>query len=158
MDQIRRLPSLDRSPLALVRTQAGVTNGRANTIINGQRTSFSNVTLDGVNIQDNFLRDNALDFLPNLLLLDQVAEVTVATSNASAANGGGSSQVIFSTPSGENALHGGLYWSNRNSALAANTWFNNRDKVAKPFLNQNQLGGSTRWRNHQEQVVLLRQL
>ncbi len=96
MDQIRRLPSLDRSPLALVRTQAGVTNGRANTIINGQRTSFSNVTLDGVNIQDNFLRDNALDFLPNLLLLDQVAEVTVATSNASAANGGGSSQVIFS--------------------------------------------------------------
>lgn len=142
-DQMRRLPMLNRSPLALITSQAGVTyNGRTNTIINGQRPSFSSVTLDGVNIQDNYIRTNALDFLPNLLLLDQVAEVTVLTSNSSAAVGGGSSQIIFTTPSGSNAYRGSLYWSNRNKAVAANTWFNNRDGIARPPYNQNQGGGS----------------
>jgi hypothetical protein len=35
-----------------------------------------------------------------------------------------------------------LFWSNRNSALGANSWFNNQAAAAKPFLNQNQMGGS----------------
>ena len=58
-------------------------NGHTTTI-NGQRTSFTNVTLNGVNIQDNFIRTNALDFLPNLLLSGQVAEFSVSTSNMDA--------------------------------------------------------------------------
>jgi len=141
-EQIRRLPMLNRSPLALISTQAGVTyNGRTSTIINGQRPSFSSVTVDGMNVQDNYIRTNALDFLPNLLLLDQVAEVTVLTSNSSAAVGGGSSQVIFTTPSGSNSYHGSLYWSNRNKTFAANPWFNNRDGIARSPYNQNQGGG-----------------
>ncbi|MGA2326297.1 MAG: TonB-dependent receptor [Bryobacteraceae bacterium] len=142
-NQIRNLPLLNRSPLALIATQAGVTyNGRTNTVINGQRPSFSNVTVDGVNVQDNFIRTNALDFLPNLLLLDQVAEVTVVSSNSSAAVGGGSSQVIISTPTGTNTFHGSVYWANRNRTFAANTWFNNRDGIARPPYNQNQGGGA----------------
>jgi hypothetical protein len=111
-------------------------------VINGQRTTFTNVTLDGINIQDNFIRTNAVDFSPNLLLLDQVAEMTVSTSNTNPAAGGGASQLIFVSPSGTNTFHGGFFWSNRNNALAANTWFNNRDKIAKPFLNQNQTGAN----------------
>ncbi len=141
-EQVRRLPLLNRNPLSLILTQAGVTNGRGNTVINGQRTSYSNVTLDGINIQDNFIRANALDFLPNLLLLDQVAEVTISTSNTNTTVGGGASQVNFVTPSGTNQFHGSGYWYNRNNAVAANTWFNNRDGVKRPFLNQNQVGGS----------------
>ncbi len=142
-EQVRRLPMLNRSPLALIRTQAGVTNnGRTNTTIHGQRVSYINVTLDGINIQDNFIRVNALDFLPNLLLLDQVAEFTISTSNAGASAGGGSAQIIFVTPSGTNRYHGSAYWSNRSNALAANTWFNNRDGIERPFLNQNQVGGA----------------
>ncbi|MGC9973706.1 MAG: TonB-dependent receptor, partial [Bryobacteraceae bacterium] len=142
-NQIRNLPLLNRSPLALIATQAGVTyNGRANTVINGQRPSFSNVTVDGVNVQDNFIRTNALDFLPNLLLLDQVAEVSVVSSNSSAAVGGGSSQVIITSPSGTNTFHGSVYWANRNRAFAANTWFNNRDSISQPPYNQNQGGGA----------------
>lgn len=141
--QIRNLPLLNRSPLALIGTQAGVTyNGRTSTIINGQRPSFSNVTVDGMNVQDNFIRTNALDFLPNLLLLDQVAEMTVATSNTSAAVGGGSSQIIFTTPSGTNNFHGSGYWINRNEALGANTWFNNRDGIRRAPYKQNQGGGA----------------
>ena len=142
-EQVRRLPMLDRSPLALIATQPGVTyNGRADasTTINGQRTSFANVSMDGINIQDNFLRDNALDYVPNLLLLDQVGEFSVVTSNSSAALGGGSSHVVFVSPSGTNQFHGGVYWQNRNNVFSANSWFNNRAGVDRPFLNQNQAG------------------
>lgn len=142
-EQIRRLPQLNRSPLALIRTQAGVnSNNRSNTTINGMRPSFTNVTIDGINIQDNFIRTNALDFLPNLLLMDQVAEMTVITSNTTAADGNGASQIKFVTPSGTNDLHGSLYWYNRNNIARANTWFGNRNRTPRPFLNQNQAGGS----------------
>ena len=141
--QVKDLPILNRSPQGFVDTQAGVNMSRGgDSVINGQRTSFSNVTLDGINIQDNYIRTNAVDFSPNLLLVDQVAEFTISTSNANPAAGGGSSQVMFVTPSGTNQYHGGVFWSNRNSALAANTWFNNQAGVAKPFLNQNQTGGN----------------
>jgi hypothetical protein len=140
--QVQDLPILNRSPQGFVDTQAGVTLGRGgDSVINGQRTSFTNVTLDGINIQDNYIRTNAVDFSPNLLLLDQVAEMTISTSNTNPSAGAGSSQVIFVTPSGTNSFHGSGFWSNRNSALAANTWFNNQAGVAKPFLNQNQTGG-----------------
>lgn len=142
-EQVRRLPVLDRDPLALIQTQAGVTyNGRSDTVINGQRTSYANVTFDGVNIQDNYIRDNALDYVPNMLLLDEVAEMTVSTSNTNASVGGGSAQVTFVSRAGTNDFHGAGYWYNRNSKFAANGWFENRDGVARPFLNQNQLGGS----------------
>jgi len=141
-EQIRGLPMIDRSPLALILTQPGVSNGRGNTVINGQRTTFSSVTLDGINIQDNLIRENGLDFLPNLLLLDQVSEITVATSNPSAASGGGSSQIMFTTPSGTNSFHGNLFWSNRNNITSSNTWFNNQRGLPRGHLNQNQAGGS----------------
>lgn len=140
--QIQNLPTMNRSPLAFTLTQVGVNAGRGSTTINGMRVSFNNVTLDGINVQDNYIRTNAMDFLPNLLLLDQVAEVTVSSSNAPTAAGGGASQVSFITPSGTNQYHGSVYWSNRNNWFAANTWFNNQAKTKRPFLNQNQVGGS----------------
>jgi hypothetical protein len=59
-----------------------------------------NVTLDGVNIQDNFIRQNDMDFLPNLLLLDQVAEVTVSSSNADASTSGNLRNYFFSNYAG----------------------------------------------------------
>ncbi|MCX6609942.1 MAG: TonB-dependent receptor [Acidobacteria bacterium] len=141
--QLRLLPSLNRSPLGLLQTQAGVTsNARTNTTINGLRPSFSNITLDGINIQDNFIRTNTLDFQPNLLLLDQVAEATLVTSNSNPALGNGSAQINLTTPSGTNKFHGSAVWLNRNNVASANTWFNNRNGISRPFLNQNQFGGS----------------
>lgn len=142
-EQIRRLPLLDRNPLRLVQTQAGVGGNRAQaTTINGQRASFTNVTFEGINIQDNFSRSNGVDFAPNFLVLDQVAEFTVTTSNSSAAVGGGASQISYVSPSGGNDYHGTAYWSHRNNALAANGWFANADGIARPSFAQNQLGGT----------------
>ncbi len=140
-EQLQTLPILDRSPLTFLDTQVGMNyNGRGNSTINGLRPQFTNITIDGINIQDNFIRTNDADFLPNLLLLDQVAEITVSTSNANTSAFGGAGQVAFVTPSGTNNTHGKVYWANRNNALAANTWFNNQSGTAKPFLNENQPG------------------
>ena len=142
-EQVRRLPLIDRDPIALVYVQAGVVyNARADTVINGQRASYTNMTLDGVNIQDNYIRDNAVDYNPNMLLMDQVGEFTVATSNANSSMAGGASQIAFVTPSGTNELHGKAYWYNRNNFFSSNDWFDNAYGVDRPFLNQNQVGGA----------------
>lgn len=141
--QIAELPLIGRDPLTFVQLQAGVvSNKAANTVINGQRTSYSNVTLDGINIQDNFLRGNALDYLASRTRLDQVEEFTVTSQNGSTAVGGGSSQVNFTTRSGGSEFHGNGYWHTRNDKLAAAPWFSNRQGLEKPKLSFNQFGVS----------------
>lgn len=143
MQEIHKLPAVDRDPLALIQSQPGVVfNGNSDTVIDGQRTSYSNMTLDGINVQDNYIRDNALDYTPNKLLLGQVHEMTLVTSNANAAASGGSSQLAFVTPSGTDEFHGEALWYNRNNYFSGNDWFNNQSGVDRPFLNQNQMGGS----------------
>lgn len=142
-DQILKLPLIGRDPLSFVKLQAGVAQGgRTPTTINGQRTAHSAVTLDGINIQDNYIRSNGLDFLPSRTLLDQVAEFSVTTQNGSSAVGGGASQVNFTTRSGTTEFHGAAYWHHRNDALAASDWFSNRQALPKPALNENFFGAS----------------
>ncbi len=118
--QIDDLPILDRNPLALLSLQAGVANsgpgGSAETTINGQRSSFSNVTLDGINIQDNFIRENALDFTPNLPFLSQAQEFTVTEQNGDV-DKTGSSGVSIVTPKGTNAWHGEGFWYYRTKCM-----------------------------------------
>jgi hypothetical protein len=138
-EQIERLPVGDRNPLAFISTQAGVSPNAIETDINGQRSSFSNVTLDGINIQDNFIRTGDLDYTPNEPLLSQIQEFTVITSNQGAASSGGASQVNFTTPSGGNEYHGYALWQNRNNDFAANDFFDNQDGNPLPRLNLNQV-------------------
>ncbi|MBL8231413.1 MAG: TonB-dependent receptor [Bryobacterales bacterium] len=140
--QIQDLPALGRQVSALFTTQAGVSDGRGPTVINGMRTSAANVTLDGVNIQDNFIRNNSLDFMPIRPTIEQISEMAIAVGNASSTVGGGAAQVTLSTRSGSNEFHGSVYWYNRNSAFSANEFFNNRSGVRIPFLNLNQPGAS----------------
>jgi Carboxypeptidase regulatory-like domain len=143
MEEINNLPILDRDALSVIQTQAGVVaNGNSYTVINGLRTSYSDVTLDGINVQDNYIRDNALDYLPNKLLLGQVRQMTIVSSNGNSAASGGATETAMSTPSGTNQFHGEAFLYNRNNALSANDWFNNQAGVALPFLNQNQGGAS----------------
>jgi hypothetical protein len=141
--QVESLPVPSRQIFALFSTQAGVgSNGFTNTVINGVRPSYSNVTLDGINVQDNWVRTNTLDYNPNRLTIAQVAEMTVSTSNSNASLGGGANQISMVTPSGGNSMHGSLYWFNRNSFFGANDWFNNQFDVKRPYQNLNQAGGS----------------
>lgn len=139
--QIQELPLNGRNPLTLIQLQSGTANnGAVNTSINGQRPSFTNITRDGLNIQDAFIRSNASDFAPERPSVDNTAEFTLTTQNASA-DKGGSSQAQLVTPRGQNDFHGAVFEYNRNSHFAANSYFNNLNKVARPFRNRNQFGG-----------------
>jgi hypothetical protein len=140
--QIQDLPLNGRDPTTLILLQAGTaSNGATTTSVNGQRSAFTNITRDGINIQDNYIRANASDFTPQRPTVDDVAEFTITTQNASADQGYGASQVSFATPRGQNEWHGALFEFNRNSKFAANDYFSNASGVQKPFLNRNQFGG-----------------
>lgn len=140
--QIIELPLNGRNPLALVQLQAGTSSNSAQTTtINGQRSSFTNITRDGINVQDNWIRANAVDFLPDRPNVDDTGEFTIVTQNAGAEAGFGSSQVQLVTPRGSNEFHGAAFLFNRSSHFAANTFFNNFSAVPRPFLNRNQYGG-----------------
>ena len=136
--QIKELPLNGRNPLALITLQAGTSsNGATNTSINGQRTSFTNITRDGINIQDNYIRSNATDFAPQRPGVDDISEFTLTSSNADAASGYGASQVNVATERGQSEYHGAIYDYNRNSRFSSRPFFNS----TRAFLNRNQFGG-----------------
>jgi len=140
--QIMQLPLNGRDPLRLMFMQAGsASNPSQNTSINGQRTAFTNITHDGISIQDSFIRDNATDFAPGRPSMDDTAEFTLVSQNATA-DKGGAAQINLVTPRGTKDYHGAAFLLNRNSVFAANSFFNNRSGVARPFRNRNQLGGN----------------
>lgn len=137
-EQIRELPLNTRNPLALLNLQAGVNATTGS--INGQRSSSTTTTRDGLNVQDNFIRTNA--FVSDQPTVDDTGEFTVTTQNAGAEQGGGSSLIQLVTPRGGSDFHGALYAFNRNSAFAANSFTNNSSGLQRAFLNRNQYGGS----------------
>jgi Carboxypeptidase regulatory-like domain/TonB dependent receptor-like, beta-barrel len=139
--QILELPLNGRNPMNLIALQPGVaSNSAQNSSINGMRTSFTNITRDGLNIQDGFIRSNATDFAPGRPSVDDTGEFTVVTQNSGADQNGGA-QVRLVTPRGENKFHGALYEFNRNSTFSANDYFSNSAGLDVPFLNRNNFGG-----------------
>ena len=123
--QMEDLPIRDFNPLELIATQAGVvvSSGGAYTSIDGLRTSFSNVTFDGINVQDNTLRYYGLTSLPNQFRLGDVDQFTLVTSNEASKYGNGATQTAFVSPSGTNELHGSAFFLNSNNLFNANSWF-----------------------------------
>ena len=140
--EVLALPLPGRDVTQLIRLQAGVPGitQRSNTAIDGGRPTWTQVTVDGINVQDNFIRTNSLDFLPNRPTSDNVSEISITTSVSGADSAGGATSVRMITPSGTNAFRGSVFEANRNSDLSANSFFNNKAGVAKPFLNRNQFG------------------
>jgi hypothetical protein len=139
--QLEELPLLTRNPLGFVPLQAGVASNPAQlSTINGIRTSATNITIEGVNVQDNFIRANATDFSPARPLVDEVEEFTV-TGQANADRGFGAGQIQFPIRRGGNEYRGSLYEYNRNSRFAANSFFNNAGNIERPFRNRNEFGG-----------------
>ena len=144
--QINDLPLNGRNPVQLASLQAGVAsvsdNGTRNSTINGMRGSFNNITWDGINIQENYLRGGASSGLfaqaaPSVV---GVAEFTIVTQNAGAADGTGAAQVKLVTPRGSTNFHGELFEFHRNDAIDANTFFNKAAGLDKEKLIQNQFG------------------
>ena len=143
-NQITKLPLTSRSAMDFVVFMPGVSTpgGNRDSTINGLPQSAINITLDGVNIQDNTNKTTDGFFAIVSPRLDAIEEVTVTTAAQGADSAGqGAVQIKFVTRSGTNTFTGSAYEYYRSDKLNANTWFNNRDGVAKAALLQNQYGG-----------------
>jgi hypothetical protein len=137
-DQIAELPIANRNVVELLSLQPGVAylgdqvNAATDTrsgAVNGMRSDQSNVTLDGIGVND---QNNGYAFTSVLNVPpDSVEEFRVTTANANADSGYSSgAQVALVTKSGTNSFHGSAYEYNRNTIFSAND----------PFLKQSQLG------------------
>jgi hypothetical protein len=129
-NQIMNLPLVSRNPVNFVALMAGVNTPRdnRNSTINGLPESAIDITLDGINVQDNFNKTGDGLFVRVAPTLDSIEEVTVSTATPEAAGGAmGAVQVKFVTRQGGNEFHGSLYHYHRNTALNSAYWFTNRD-------------------------------
>lgn len=134
---VKELPINGRNPLALLNTMAGVNPLTAS--INGQRSTVTNYTRDGLNVQDNFIRLGG--FVQDRPTVDDTGEFTAVLQNAGA-EFGSSQTVQLVTPRGGSEYHGSLYEFNRNSKFGANSFFGNFNGTPRAFLNRNQFGGT----------------
>jgi hypothetical protein len=101
---------------------------------NGGRSDQSNITLDGVDVNDI---NNGFAFTSVLRVTqDSTAEFRVTTSNPNAEEGRSSgAQVALVTKSGSNGLHGSVYAYNRNNVFHANDFFNKQTQIAEGLPN-----------------------
>lgn len=156
-NQVKQLPMEGRNVPDLLSLQAGVlyTGNRSdmdvdvdtrNGAVNGARSDQSNITLDGMPVNDS--GGHAFkSVLP--VTLDSVQEFRVTTTNYNADQGGSSgAQVALVTKSGTNAFHGSAYEYHRNTYTSANDYFvklaeleAGKPNVA-PKLIRNVFGGS----------------
>jgi len=164
-EQVASLPIEGRNVPDLLSLQPGVTymgrtddNNGTNAVgnnasdsrsgaVNGGRSDQSNITLDGVDVNDI---NNGYAFTSVLRVTqDSVAEFRVTTSNPNADEGRSSgAQVALITRSGGNQFHGAVYEYNRSNFLEANDFFNKEQELAAglpnipPKLIRNVFGGA----------------
>lgn len=136
--KVRQLPLLTRNVVELLSYQTGVNQTGE---VLGARKDQNNVTLDGVDVNDNQSPDPFGSVLP--VPLDSVQEFRTTTAGGNADTGRSSGgQVSLVTKSGTNQFHGSLYEFHRNTKTAANTFFNNKAGVEREALIRNQFGAS----------------
>jgi hypothetical protein len=139
--QVFELPFTSRNALELLVTQPGTqTPGAArSSSINGLPRGALNITIDGMNSQDNYYKSGDGFFSYIYTPTDSIEEVTMSTSAAGADSlGQGAAQVKFVTKGGTNNWRGGAFWQHRNTWFNSNYYFNNingqpRDRI---ILNQ----------------------
>jgi hypothetical protein len=110
------------------------TDSRAGSV-NGGRSDQSNITLDGVDVNDI---NNGYAFTSVLRTTqDSLAEFRVTTSNPNAQEGRSSgAQVALVTRSGGNSLHGAVYEYNRTNLFEANDFFNKTQELSSGLPNR----------------------
>lgn len=142
--QIHDLPFTSRNATELIATQPGTQSaqGVRYSLIDGLPQSTINISIDGVNAQDNTTKSTDGIFTPIQPRVEAVEEMTMSQAAGSAdSSGEGAVQIKFVTRSGTNEFHGGLWEVNRNSAFSANYYFNSITGNPRDRLNLNQFGG-----------------
>ena len=139
--QLNDLPVLDRTTgiEALLVLQPGVDSFSG--AVTGARIDQSSVTLDGMDVND-IAAGTTFAIVANAPI-DSVQQFngTVAGLLPSVGTGsGGQFQLV--TRSGTNQFHGNINEYHRDTATAANTWFNNNTGLPRTPLIRNQFGGN----------------
>ncbi len=141
--QLLELPTITRDPYALIVTSGNVSEDDpsargAGVAINGLRSAGTNILLDGVANNDEFIAS-----VGQMVPLDSVQEIGIITNNFTAEYGRADAGIInVTTKSGTNEYHGTAYEFNRVSDLASNTFNNNAYGIDKPHFTRNQFGYS----------------
>lgn len=125
--RIKELPLNARNVVGLLSLQPGVTRAG---YVNGSRADQANVTLDGVDVNE---QQRGLDVVTDEAFAsvlrstpDSLQEFRVTTTNPNADQGRSSgAQVSLVTKSGSNQIHGSLYEFHRNTVTTANDFFSN---------------------------------
>jgi hypothetical protein len=158
---INQLPLNGRDYDQLALLEPGIYHNPSNEVANAAEGRFSSngnlelqnyFSLDGIdnNTGSENLQEQSVQAVTPPP--DALQEFALQTRTYSAEFGTSAGAVVnVSTKSGTNAFHGDLWDYIENSALNANTWFNNYGGVAKGHFEQNQFGatiGGPVVRNH----------
>lgn len=140
--QVVDLPLGDRNPVNLAGLQAGIAvvgeNVRGASVA-GLRQTAVNLTQDGINSMDNFVKTSSF-FAITTPSLNSTSEFSITTGTVGADSGRGAAQVNMVTKGGTNEFHGGGFFQIINNWTDANTWFNNTNRQPKPILRQHYYG------------------
>src|SRR5215475_9989983 len=142
--QIQNLPLNGRNPLSLLTLEPGVVqrstqSAGSGTHVYGSRDRAHNVTIDGIDANESTVPNPQSNI--QRLTPDNVQEFRTVTLDPTAEYGRNSgANVMVATKSGTNAIHGDLFYFNRNTVFNANEWFNNANRQPKPDLKLNQYG------------------
>lgn len=136
--QITQLPLEARNVLSLLTLQPGVTKDG---YVAGARSDQSNITLDGIDIND--AQTNSIGTPVLRLNAEAIEEFRLSTLGVNAGSGRSSgAQIALVTKSGTNAIHGSLFEYHRNTIFTANDRFNNNSGIKRPVLLRNTFGGA----------------
>lgn len=143
--QILETPIQSRDALDLVTLLPGTTTtGVVRTSsINGLPKSALTIQIDGVDVQDNFLKSSDGFFTFIRPRIDNIDEVTVSTASPGAeSSGDGAVSIRFQTKRGTDDYRGSAFWQHRDEGLNTANFQNNYLKQPKSKLRLNQFGGS----------------
>ena len=135
-ETIMQLPSEGRNPQTLLALQPGVLFIGSNTastesrngVVSGARSDQTNITLDGLDNNDQVNPAAFTGVLRTSLDATEQFRVTTSSSNADTGRSSGG-QVNLVTKSGTNQIHGSTYWYNRSNLGVANDWFNKAAQI-----------------------------
>ena len=138
--KVRDLPALTGNVFNLVQYMPGVQKSSTGEVgyMAGGRLGDVNATRDGVNVNDGRYENGAWSVVYSPP--DLVEEVKVVVAPIDAETSRGSGQISMVTRSGTNQYRGSVFWSNHNSKLDANDWFNNQAGLRNSYDNRNLYG------------------
>ena len=151
--QVQEMPLNERSFTNLLQLTAGAspsTPGMAAGLTGYSMRANNSISINGATANNNaYLIDGLYNrqlWVNGLVMnppVDAIQETRVMATDYSAQYGNSAGGVtVVLTKSGTNEIHGSLYEYLRNSAIDANTFFNNRNGTPKAAFRRNEFGGT----------------